>query len=366
MRRDLARPAHRHASATSSSFSFHPNKNITTIEGGALVLHDPSELERGRAAALAGHPQAARRTAWTSTVPGGKFNLTDVAARIGLGQLRALERFNARRRALARRYFELLRRHAPGCALPAAGDAGHELAHVPAAAADCDALDTTRARFIAGDARARHRRRRALSGDAPVHALPRARLSRRRVPERRAHRRAHASRCRCSRRCSDERRRPRVRARCEDPCGSHDHERSRARSSRSSSRSTTRRRACRRCSRGSTRRSTRSAALRGRSSSTTAAATARRRCCASSSTARPDVTRVVLLNGNFGQHMAILAGFERARGERRRHARRRPAEPAGGDRASCSPRWTRATTTSAAYRSERQDSACRRMAPRAR
>src|SRR2546423_9344611 len=31
---------------------------------------------------------------------------------------------------------------------------------------------------------------------------------------------------------------------------------------------------------------------------------------------RPDVTRVVLLNGNFGQHMAILAGFERARGER--------------------------------------------------
>jgi undecaprenyl-phosphate 4-deoxy-4-formamido-L-arabinose transferase len=31
---------------------------------------------------------------------------------------------------------------------------------------------------------------------------------------------------------------------------------------------------------------------------------------------RPEVTRVVLLNGNFGQHMAILAGFERCRGER--------------------------------------------------
>ena len=31
--------------------------------------------------------------------------------------------------------------------------------------------------------------------------------------------------------------------------------------------------------------------------------------------ARPDVTRVVLFNGNFGQHMAILAGFEQARGE---------------------------------------------------
>src|SRR5215831_7058725 len=31
---------------------------------------------------------------------------------------------------------------------------------------------------------------------------------------------------------------------------------------------------------------------------------------------RPDVTRVILFNGNFGQHMAIMAGFERCRGER--------------------------------------------------
>src|SRR5579864_4122564 len=31
---------------------------------------------------------------------------------------------------------------------------------------------------------------------------------------------------------------------------------------------------------------------------------------------RQDVTRVILLNGNFGQHMAIMAGFERVRGER--------------------------------------------------
>src|SRR5512138_3181729 len=31
---------------------------------------------------------------------------------------------------------------------------------------------------------------------------------------------------------------------------------------------------------------------------------------------RPDVTRVVLFNGNFGQHMAIMAGFEQVRGDR--------------------------------------------------
>jgi len=32
--------------------------------------------------------------------------------------------------------------------------------------------------------------------------------------------------------------------------------------------------------------------------------------------ARPDVTRVVLFNGNYGQHLAIVAGFERVRGAR--------------------------------------------------
>ena len=31
---------------------------------------------------------------------------------------------------------------------------------------------------------------------------------------------------------------------------------------------------------------------------------------------RPDVTRVILFSGNFGQHMAIMAGFERCRGSR--------------------------------------------------
>jgi undecaprenyl-phosphate 4-deoxy-4-formamido-L-arabinose transferase len=30
---------------------------------------------------------------------------------------------------------------------------------------------------------------------------------------------------------------------------------------------------------------------------------------------RPDTTRVILLNGNYGQHMAILAGFEQSRGD---------------------------------------------------
>ena len=42
---------------------------------------------------------------------------------------------------------------------------------------------------------------------------------------------------------------------------------------------------------------------------------------------RPDVTRVILFNGNFGQHMAIMAAFEHCRGTAHRHAGRRLAEP---------------------------------------
>ena len=48
----------------------------------------------------------------------------------------------------------------------------------------------------------------------------------------------------------------------------------------------------------------------------------------------------------------------------RRHARRRPAESAGGDRHACSPRWTRATTTSAPSARSARTSAWRRYASR--
>ena len=72
--------------------------------------------------------------------------------------------------------------------------------------------------------------------------------------------------------------------------------------------------------------------LRGRSSSTTAAATARRRCCASNSQRRPDVTRVVLFNANYGQHHGDHRRLRALPRRARRHAGRRPAESAGGNR----------------------------------
>jgi dTDP-4-amino-4,6-dideoxygalactose transaminase len=100
------------------SFSFHANKNITTGEGGALVLPadaDPALCERLRL-------QGVQRFAdggMDADVLGGKFNLTDIAAAIGLGQLKRLEEFTQRRRVLARRYFEVFDALAiPGLELP--------------------------------------------------------------------------------------------------------------------------------------------------------------------------------------------------------------------------------------------------------
>jgi len=87
------------------SISFHPNKNITTIEGGCLVLNDEREARLAEQYRL----QGVIRTGYDGMdveVLGGKFNLTDVAARVGLGQLKRLDEFNAKRRALAQHYFK--------------------------------------------------------------------------------------------------------------------------------------------------------------------------------------------------------------------------------------------------------------------
>jgi len=86
------------------SFSFHPNKNITTIEGGCLVMNDEREAKLAEQYRLQGVVRSGP-DGMEVELAGGKFNLTDVAARVGLGQLPRLEEFNARRRELARAYF---------------------------------------------------------------------------------------------------------------------------------------------------------------------------------------------------------------------------------------------------------------------
>jgi len=106
-----------------TTFSFHPNKNITSIEGGALVVNDEAEARRVEVLRFHGITYLPDRTRDVA-FPGGKFNLPDVNARIGCEQLRRLPEFLSRRRALVDRYFARLATDPP-CVLPprpAAGD----------------------------------------------------------------------------------------------------------------------------------------------------------------------------------------------------------------------------------------------------
>ena len=95
------------ASGDLVSFSFHPNKNMTTIEGGALVVNDAAEaqaIERIRFHGIRKLDDGTRDV----ESPGAKLNLSDVAARLGLEQLRHLDAWCATRSKLAHHYFEAL------------------------------------------------------------------------------------------------------------------------------------------------------------------------------------------------------------------------------------------------------------------
>lgn len=97
-------------------FSFYANKTITTGEGGMIVTRDSALAERMKVMRMHGINRDAfdrfqsKTPAWYYEViaPGFKYNLTDIAAAIGLVQLTKLPRFLARRQYLAARYHEAL------------------------------------------------------------------------------------------------------------------------------------------------------------------------------------------------------------------------------------------------------------------
>ncbi len=99
-----------------AAFSFHPNKNITTIEGGALVFNDEREAKLAEKLRFHGIVRVADGTRDVECA-GGKFNLSDVSARLGLAQFARLDAFLARRRRLVDHYFAHFRSDPP-CVLP--------------------------------------------------------------------------------------------------------------------------------------------------------------------------------------------------------------------------------------------------------
>ena len=90
------------------SFSFQANKNLTTVEGGCLVLNNADEAKLAEKFRLQGLTRQGM-DGMDVDVLGGKDNLTDINAVIGLQQLKQLPAYQTRRAALARQYFDVIR-----------------------------------------------------------------------------------------------------------------------------------------------------------------------------------------------------------------------------------------------------------------
>ena len=95
-------------------FSFYANKTITTGEGGMVVTRDAELAKRIRTMRLHGMSRdafdrfTAKVPSWYYEIvaPGFKYNLTDIAAAMGIHQLRRARSFHARRVEIARAYHE--------------------------------------------------------------------------------------------------------------------------------------------------------------------------------------------------------------------------------------------------------------------
>jgi perosamine synthetase len=99
-----------------SCFSFYANKTITTGEGGMAVTESPELADRIRMMSLHG----LTRDAWNRyseggswdykiSAPGFKYNLTDIAAAIGIHQLARSEQMREERESIANHYLHELR-----------------------------------------------------------------------------------------------------------------------------------------------------------------------------------------------------------------------------------------------------------------
>jgi perosamine synthetase len=99
-----------------SSFSFYPNKLVTTGEGGMIVTDDAGLAERCRSLCNLCFKAEKR---FEHDELGFNFRMTNLQAAIGLAQLERLDEFVVRKRAMGRRYNELLS-GVPGLQLPQA------------------------------------------------------------------------------------------------------------------------------------------------------------------------------------------------------------------------------------------------------
>lgn len=137
-----------------TAFSFYATKNLSTGEGGAAVTDDEALAERIRLLSLHGMSRDAWKRysdtgSWYYEVvaPGWKYNMSDVLAAIGVGQLERFAEFQRRRRELVARMSAGLA-DVPGVRLPAERpEVGHAW-HLFPVALELERLSIDRARFV--------------------------------------------------------------------------------------------------------------------------------------------------------------------------------------------------------------------------
>jgi len=140
--------------ADATCFSFYAIKNITTGEGGCLVTDDADVIARAQVLSLHGISKDAWKRyssagSWyyEVTVPGFKYNLTDLAAALGLAQLDRWPTFDARRTELAARYDKAFA-DVPLVERPWVDPRVHHARHLYTLRLDLARLTVDRARFL--------------------------------------------------------------------------------------------------------------------------------------------------------------------------------------------------------------------------
>ncbi len=137
-----------------TAFSFYAIKNLTTGEGGAVTTDDDDLFERMERLSLHGiNRDAWKRYAATGSwyyevaAAGFKYNLSDILAAIGLGQLERFPAFQRRRAELAARYHRQLA-DLPEVRRPAVRPDVTHAWHLYPVALELERLRCDRARFI--------------------------------------------------------------------------------------------------------------------------------------------------------------------------------------------------------------------------
>ena len=135
-------------------FSFYATKNLTTGEGGMVVTDREDFADRMKLMHLHGMSRDAwkrytQNGSWSYEIlaPGFKYNLTDIAAAIGIHQLRKVHAVHQRRLAIADLYDAGLR-DVPGISLPDVADRQAHGWHLYVIQVDADQLKIGRNEFI--------------------------------------------------------------------------------------------------------------------------------------------------------------------------------------------------------------------------